>query len=122
MLLAMMVDAGVVDAEPMAKRRERWLKGDWGGYRTDLFNKGVDLQVVYVGEVAYNLGGGVEKQLVDYTGEVAFGTTLDLERIFGLHDALIQITYNSRFGRNLVDDTSSARSSSSRKCGAAARK
>lgn len=103
MLLAMMVDAGVVDAEPMAKPPEPWLTGDWGGYRTDLFNKGVDLQVVYVGELAYNLGGGV-KQLVDYTGQVAFGTTLDLERIFGLHDALIQITYTSRFGRNLVDD------------------
>jgi porin len=105
MALAMLLAAADARAtEPVVKRpAEPWLTGTWGGYRTDLFNKGVDLQLVYVTESAYNAAGGV-RQLVDYTDQVAFGTTLDLERIFGLHDALIQITYTSRAGRNLVDD------------------
>src|SRR5262245_19762628 len=101
--LALLFTGSIVRADPLARHAEPWLTGDWSGYRTDLFNKGVDLQLVYVTESAYNAAGGV-RQLVDYTDQVAFGTTLDLERIFGLHDALIQITYTSRAGRNLVDD------------------
>jgi len=95
--------AGVVRAEPLEGHAEPWLIGDWSGYRTKLFNKGVDVQLVYVSELAWNVGGGI-RQLVDYTDQVAFGTTLDLERLFGLHDALIQITYTERAGRNLVED------------------
>ena len=72
-------------------------------WRSKLFDKGVDLQLVYVSESAYNLQGGT-KQLVDYTDQVAVGTTFDLERIVGLKDAVIQVTYTSRAGRNLVDD------------------
>jgi porin len=103
MALAMLFLGDATRAEPAATHPEPWLTGTWGGYRTDLFDKGVDLQVVYVTESAYNAAGGI-RQLVDYTDQVAFGTTLDLERIFGLHDALVQITYTSRAGRNLVED------------------
>src|SRR5262245_943966 len=101
--LALLFTGSIVRADPLARHAEPWLTGDWSGYRTDLFNKGVDVQLVYVSELAYNIGGGV-RQLVDYTDQVAFGTTLDLERLFGLHDALIQITYTERAGRNLVED------------------
>ena len=103
MTLATLLLGNVTRSEPISNHPEPWLTGTWGGYRTDLFNKGVDLQVVYVTESGYNAAGGT-KQLVDYTDQVAVGTTLDLERIFGLHDALIQITYTSRAGRNLVED------------------
>jgi len=94
-------DAG--RAESTVSHPQPWLTGTWGGYRTDLFDKGIDLQLVYVTESAYNAGGGI-RQLVDYADQIAFGTTLDLKRILGLHDALIQITYTSRAGRNLVED------------------
>jgi porin len=90
-------------ADPLPTHPEPWLTGDWGGFRTRLFEKGLDLQIVYVSELAYNAGGGT-RQLVDYADQVAVGATLDLERMFGLHDALIQITYTERAGRNLVED------------------
>ena len=61
---ALLLEGGVVRAEPLARHAEPWLTGDWSGYRTDLFNKGVDIQVVYVSELAYNAGGGI-RQLVD---------------------------------------------------------
>jgi porin len=95
--------AGAAHAEPQSKPAQAWLLGDWGGYRTKLFDWGVDLQVSYVNEIAYNAQGGV-RNLVDYTDQVAVGATFDLERLVGLHDARIQVTYSERAGRNLVDD------------------
>ena len=101
-LLAGLLAASVVHAEPMAVSAEPRLLGDWGP-RTRLFDKGLDFQLSYVSELATNLGGGV-RSVLDYTDQVAVGATFDLERLFGLHDALIQVTYTSRAGRNLVDD------------------
>ena len=75
--------AGAAHAEPQSKPAQAWLLGDWGGYRTKLFDWGVDLQVSYVNEIAYNAQGGV-RNLVDYTDQVAVGATFDLERLFGL--------------------------------------
>ena len=103
LILAMLLASGISRAEPLAKPAEPWLLGNWGGLRTRLFDKGVDFQIVYVSEIANNVGGGI-RSMVDYTDQVAVGATLDLERMFGLHDALIQITYTERAGRNLVDD------------------
>ena len=102
-LLGATLATGDVRAQAVAAPKTPWLLGDWSGYRTDLFRKGVDLQVGYVHEIAYNLQGGTQ-QLVDYTDQVEVGFTLDLERIVGLHDALFQVTYTSRAGRDLVQD------------------
>jgi porin len=80
-----------------------WLLGDWGGARTDLQHFGIDLQLGYVSETAHNAQGGVKK-LTDYTDQWTFGTTLDLDRLLGAHDAQFQITFTDRNGRNLSDD------------------
>jgi len=101
--LAMVLAGAAARAESAATHPMPWLTGTWGGHRTALLDKGIDLQLVYVTESAYNAAGGV-RQVVDYADQVAFGTTLDLERLVGLRDALIQITYTSRAGRNLVED------------------
>ena len=101
-LVGLLVGIGAASAETAGRPGEPRMFGgmEW---RQRLFENGVDLQLVHVSESAYNLGGG-SKQLVDYTDQVAVGATFDLERIVGLKDAVIQITYTSRAGRNLVDD------------------
>jgi len=101
-LLALTLAASLAHAEPMAKPAEPRLLGDWAP-RTWLFEHGLDVQLSYVSEFATNVGGGT-KSILDYTEQVAVGMTLDLERLFGLHDAVIQVSYTSRAGRNLVDD------------------
>jgi porin len=80
-----------------------WLLGDWGGYRTRLQQDGVDLQLGYTSEIAINTQGGTDKK-ARYTDQWTFGTTLDLDRLLGLHDARFQITFTDRNGRNLSDD------------------
>jgi porin len=101
--LALVSWSTAVCAGPNDGPQDSWLFGDPGGYRTRLLESGVAVQLSYVSELAYNASGGV-RQLVDYTHQVAFGATFDLDRLFGLHDARIQITYTERAGRNLVDD------------------
>lgn len=80
-----------------------WLLGDWGGNRTRLFEMGVDLQLGFVGEYAYNAIGG-SRTLGGFTGQAQFGATFDLEKLLTLPKTKLQVTYTSRFGRNLVDD------------------
>jgi porin len=82
---------------------EPWLLGNWGGERTRLYERGVDLQIGFVGEFAYNAAGGT-KALGSFTGQALFGATFDLEKIIGLPKTKMQVTYTSRFGRNLSDD------------------
>src|SRR5258708_5654491 len=80
-----------------------WLLGDWGGERTHLQQKGLDFQIGYVSETAYNAGGG-SGQGTRYTDQWAFGATLDLQRLVGVHDARFQVTLTDRNGRNLTTD------------------
>ena len=82
---------------------EPWLLGNWGGARTRLYEKGVDLQLGFVGEFAYNAAGG-SQSIGSFTGQALFGATFDLEKLITLPKTKMQVTYTSRFGRNLVDD------------------
>jgi porin len=89
--------------DPVVQPQEPWLLGDPGGIRTKLLSKGIDLQLVYVTESAYNAVGGTG-QLATYTQQVAAGGTFDLERLFGWRDGTFQVVYTERAGRNLSDD------------------
>jgi porin len=80
-----------------------WLLGDWGGLRTHLYQQGIDFQFGYTNELATNTQGGA-KRLTDYADQSQAGATLNLERLFGLHDAIFQMTFTERTGRDLVAD------------------
>jgi porin len=81
------------------------LTGDWGGLRSRLRQGGLDLSIGWTTESAYNARGG-DRNIVRYADQWAFGATLDLDRLFGLHDARFQITYTDRNGDNLSEDAS----------------
>ncbi len=102
LILAMLFAGNIAHADPFEGPPEPRIFGDWGP-RARLYEKGIDFQVGYVSELAYNAQGGI-RNLVDYTDQVAVGATFNLERLFGFHDAVIQVTYTERAGRNLVDD------------------
>jgi porin len=79
------------------------LLGDWGGLRTRLYQQGVDLQLGYTTEAAYNLDGG-DKHLLRNADQFTVGTTLDLDKLLGVPKAKFQITLTQRDGNNLSDD------------------
>ena len=84
-------------------RQHPWLFGDWGGLRTKLQDKGVDLQLGYTSELALNALGGTGTEITN-TDQYTAGITLDLNKLVGLPGATFQTTFTQRTGRNLVDD------------------
>ncbi|MGO1079864.1 carbohydrate porin [Inquilinus sp. CA228] len=100
LLAAALAGIGTARAEDAGNGK---LTGDWGGVRTDLQKAGVDFQLGYTSELAYNPAGGTKDQL-SYADQLSFGATFDLDRLLGVHDAKIQLTITDRNGRNLSDD------------------
>ncbi len=58
------------------------LTGDWGGARTDLHNKGIDITLNYVAETFAVLSGGLERR-ASYEGRLEFSVDADLEKLIG---------------------------------------
>jgi porin len=79
------------------------LTGNWGGLRTKLEQSGVDIDLSYTSEIAYNAAGGTD-DLVRYTDQFAIGGDFNLDRLLDLHDAEFKVTMTERNGRNLSDD------------------
>jgi porin len=95
-------------AEPVPERVDSprdapWLLGDWNGRRIRLQDHGVDLQLGYTGEFAFNATGGVRQEAA-YADQYVAGATFDLGRLAGLDGTTVQVTLTARTGRNLSDD------------------
>ena len=73
---------------------------DWEGIRSAWFDKGIDFRIGYVSETATNVQGG-DRELVRYTDQITFSTTLDLEKLLGLNQARFRMTITDRNGDNL---------------------
>jgi porin len=103
LVLATCLAGGVARADQWTVPSVPWLLGDWGGLRTRLFEQGLDFQFGYANEFGTNTQGGV-KRWAGYADQTQAGVTLNLDRLFGVKDAIFQITYTERTGRNLVAD------------------
>jgi len=80
-----------------------WLLGDWGGYRTQLQQEGVDFQANYTMESASNLAGGYRSaSSARYADQWAFGSTLDLDKLINWQGAQFQMTVTGRDGQDLT--------------------
>lgn len=76
---------------------------EWGGLRSALSDRGIDLHIGYVSETASNVQGG-EAELWRYADQVSIAALLDLQKILGINQARFQITVTDRNGRNLSND------------------
>jgi len=77
------------------------LTGDWGGLRSDLREKGIDISIGYTGELATNVSGGSRKAVTE-TGQVTVGAAIDADKLIGLHGGSFQATVTYRRGHNLT--------------------
>ncbi|WP_260928458.1 carbohydrate porin [Novosphingobium sp. 9] len=76
------------------------LTGDWGGLRSDLRDKGIDLSIGYTGELATNVSGGSRKAVND-TDQITVGAAIDADKLMGLRGGSFQATVTYRRGENL---------------------
>src|SRR5882672_1654731 len=77
--------------------------GDWGGLRTQLYQKGVDFQLGFTTEAAYNTSGG-DSNLLRNADQFVFGATFDTNKLLGWSGGTFQMTITDRNGQNLSAD------------------
>ncbi|WP_455924575.1 carbohydrate porin [Pseudomonas putida] len=83
----------------------QWMTGDWGGTRTDLLNKGIDIQMAYLGEAASNLRGGYDNHhATRYADQFTLGAAIDLQKLLGWQDAQFMLEVSNTNGSSLDDD------------------
>ncbi|BCX67686.1 carbohydrate porin [Pseudomonas izuensis] len=78
-----------------------FLLGDWNGERTRLHEQGVDFQLTYVNELAYNTQGGDEHKGT-YSDQLMIDTNFDLQKLVGWQGASFRMTFTNRNGENLT--------------------
>ncbi len=100
--------AGAPVTEQISDESNPWWKwdyatGDWGGLRTTLEDKGVELFGGYTVEVWGNTTGGIKTGAV-YTGLMDFGVNLDLDKLVGWQGASVSTTWLWLSGRDASED------------------
>ncbi|MFJ4156248.1 carbohydrate porin [Pseudomonas sp. NPDC089752] len=92
----------------------RWMTGDWGGLRTELLEKGVDIKMGYMGESASNLRGGYQphRHVTRYSDQFNLGVDVDLEKWAGWEDTKFSFALSNRNGSELDEVTADPRAKS----------
>jgi porin len=84
------------------------LTGDWGGARTALKDKGIDITLNYINEVFGVMSGGTNRRS-SYEGRLEFSVDTDLQKLIGLPGASTHVTifqiHNS--GHNAAENVGS---------------
>jgi len=112
---AVTVIADAAHAEDKAKGKapqsiwdQPTLTGDWGGARTALSDRGIDVTINYIGETLSVLSGGLNRR-TSYEGRLEFSVDTDLQKLIGWPDAKTHVTIFDIHGtgRNALDNTGS---------------
>jgi porin len=77
-----------------------FLTGDWGGVRTDLANKGIQIGVEW-NQFVQGIADGGRDQTTEYGANVDYTINLDLMRMRILPGALIRFRAESRYGESV---------------------
>jgi porin len=106
------VAASGAQAADKAKPQSIWeqptLSGDWGGARSALKDKGVDITLNYLGEIFGVLSGGINRR-ASYEGQLEFDVDADLQKLIGWSGASTHVTvfqiHNS--GHDVIENAGS---------------
>ena len=80
-----------------------YLLGDWNGNRSRLADEGITFDIGYTSEAAHNVTGGT-RHLTRHADQWQFGTSLDLDTLWGWRGGKFQLVYTNRNGRDLGAD------------------
>ncbi len=99
-------------AEPAKAPPSIWeqptLTGDWGGARSALSDKGIDITLNYIGETFAVLSGGVARR-ASYEGQLEISVDTDLQKLVGWTGASTHFTIYQIHdsGHNVVESAGS---------------
>jgi porin len=83
--------------------KQKHLLGDWGGLRTDLADKGVDVTFDYRGEAGAVVSGG-KRHGVDYAQQLELKVDADWGKSAGIQGLETHVVFINRAGRNASTD------------------
>jgi porin len=84
-------DAAAKAATPKSIWEQETLTGDWGGARTALKEKGIELSIVDINEILGVLSGGLERR-ASYEGRTEFSLDTDLQKLIGWTGGTTHVT------------------------------
>jgi porin len=93
----------VVQVQQAADPRTEPLFGDWGGLRPKLADRGVDLQLDFTTETAWNVSGG-RRRGADYAHQIGLAADIDWEKLAGVAGFSTHTVFVNRAGRNASAD------------------
>jgi len=79
------------------------LTGDWSGYRRQLADKGIDLQLSFVADGTKNLTGGLDTAGTASRTLVDLRLTLDTQPLVGLAGGTVYLDFQTTQGKNASD-------------------
>jgi porin len=82
------------------------LTGDWGGARTELADKGVNVFAYYNAIVASNVSGGIRNE-TNYASDVFAGFSLDLQKLIGWDNTTFTVSGINRSGSDITPSVGS---------------
>lgn len=103
-LLAALLLPAVASAQSSNRYEGKTLTGDWGGTRTELFERGVAFRGDYVGEAMGVVDGGYGETGARYAQQVRVGVDLDMGKLAGWDGGAFHFTLNDRRGRSTSVD------------------
>ena len=80
-----------------------YLLGDWFGYRRDLYEAGIDLDLSYTTEPAWNPVGGM-RESATYLHNIGLSALFDLERLLGIPKTTFFASGSQRSGDSLTEE------------------
>jgi porin len=75
--------------------------GDWGGLRGRLYDRGLDFQLAYGNEFAWNPRGGSHKDAT-VIGQAIVGVTADMDKLTGIEGGTAKVALFYRHGPSLT--------------------
>lgn len=85
---------------PTDARFDNRISGDWGGSRTQLSQRGLDMSLTYINEWLHNTSGG-ERDATAYADQFALALDADLEAMLGWRGASFHVLVTNRNGPQL---------------------
>lgn len=82
---------GAETSAPKSIWEQDTLTGDWGGARTALKNKGIDIQLTYINEILDVLHGGINRR-ASYEGRLDLTVETDLGKLIGWDGFMTHVT------------------------------
>lgn len=105
LLLASSTALVAADATSDSRFADR-LTGDWGGARSQLADKGVEVFAYYNAIVASNVDGGIRKE-TNFAGDLFTGFKLDLEKLVGWDNTTFMLSAINRAGSDITPSVGS---------------